>query len=63
PIWRRWSGCHRRSRVENKLHCGTLPGQRLMARDIDRQVSELQVRVAVLNGFTAPGIPVTEAEG
>ncbi|MCA3463221.1 MAG: IS5/IS1182 family transposase, partial [Rhodobacter sp.] len=46
-----------------KMHCGKLPGQRLMARDIDRQVSELQVRVAVLNGFTAPGIPVTEAEG
>ncbi|MCA3485095.1 MAG: IS5/IS1182 family transposase, partial [Rhodobacter sp.] len=63
PIWRRWSGCHRRSRVETKMHCGKLPGQRLMARDIDRQVSELQVRVAVLNGFTAPGIPVTEAEG
>ena len=38
-------------------------GQRLMARDIDRQVAEVQVRVAVLNGSTAPGIPVTEAEG
>ncbi|MCA3489447.1 MAG: IS5 family transposase, partial [Rhodobacter sp.] len=63
PIWRRWSGCHRQSRVETKMHCGKLPGQRLMARDIDRQVSELQVRVAVLNGSTAPGIPVTEAEG
>ncbi|MCA3506994.1 MAG: IS5/IS1182 family transposase, partial [Rhodobacter sp.] len=42
---------------------GKLPGQRLMARDIDRQVAEVQVRVAVLNGSTAPGIPVTEAEG
>jgi len=63
PIWRRWSGCHRRSRVETKMHCVKPPGQRLMARDSDRQVSEFEVRVAVLNGSTAPGIPVTEAEG
>jgi hypothetical protein len=33
------------------------------ARDFDRQVAEFQVRVAVLNGFTALGIPVTEAVG
>ncbi len=62
-IWRQWSGCHRRSRAEPKMHCGKLPGQRLMARDSDRQVSGFQVRVAVLNRFTAPGIPVTEAAG
>jgi hypothetical protein len=60
-IWRRWSGYHRRSRVETKMHCVKLLGQRLMARDFDRQVAEFQVRVAVLNGFTALGIPVTEA--
>ena len=30
-------------------------------RDFDRQVAELQVRIAVLNGYTALGIPVTEA--
>ena len=41
----------------------SLLGQRLMARDFDRQVAEFQVRVAVLNGFTALGIPVTEAVG
>jgi hypothetical protein len=40
-----------------------LLGQRLSARDFDRQVAEFQVRVAVLNGFTALGIPVTEAVG
>ena len=32
-----------------------------MARDFDRQVAEFQVRLAVLNGFTALGIPVIEA--
>ena len=40
---------HRRSRVETKMHCLKLLGQRLMARDFDRQVAELQVRIAVLN--------------
>lgn len=59
-IWQRWSGYHRRSRVEAKRHCVKLLGQRLSARDFDRQVAEFQVRVAVLNGFTALGIPVTE---
>ena len=62
-LWRRWSGYHRRSRVETKMHCMKLLGQRLMARDFDRQVAELQVRIAVLNGYTALGIPVTEAVG
>jgi hypothetical protein len=62
-IWRRWSGYHRRSRVETKMHCVKLLGQRLGARDFGRQVAEFQVRVAVLNGFTALGIPVTETVG
>jgi len=62
-LWRRWSGYHRRSRVETKMHCVKLLGQRLMARDFDRQVAELQIRIAVLNGYTALGIPVTEAVG
>jgi hypothetical protein len=44
-------------------HCVKLLGQRLMARNFDRQVAEFQVRVAVLNGFTALGIAVTEVVG
>ena len=40
-----------------------LLGQRLMARDFDRKAAELQVRIAVLNSYTAPGIPVAEAAG
>lgn len=62
-IWRRWSGYHRRSRVEAKMNCIKLLGQSLMARDFDRQVAELQVRIAVLNGYTALGVPVTEPVG
>ena len=45
------------------MHCVKLLGQRLMARDFDRQVAEFQVRVAVMNGFTALGIPETQAIG
>ena len=41
-IWRKWSGYHRRSRAETKMHCVKLLGQSLMARDFDRQVAELQ---------------------
>jgi hypothetical protein len=33
--------------------------QSLMARDFDRQVAEIQIRIAVLNRYTALGIPVT----
>lgn len=62
-LWRRWSGYHRRSRAETKMHCVKLLGQRLMARDFDRQVAEFQVRVAVLSGYTALGIPVTKVAG
>ena len=62
-LWRRWSGYHRRSRVETKMHCVKLLGQRLSARDFDRQVAEIQICAAVLNGFTALGIPRTLAAG
>ena len=40
-----------------------LLGQRLMARDFDRQVAEIHVRIAVMNGYTALGILVTETVG
>ncbi len=62
-LWRLWSGYHRRSRVETKMHCIKLPGQSLMARDFERQVAEIQIRIAVLNRYTALGIPVTEPVG
>jgi hypothetical protein len=62
-VWRRWSGYHRRSRAETKMHCAKPLGQRLTAKDFHPQVAEFQVRVAVLNGFTALGRPVTDAVG
>jgi hypothetical protein len=62
-LWRRWSGYHRRSRVETKMHCLKLMGQSLMARDFERQVAEIQIRIAVLNRYTALGISITEPVG
>jgi len=62
-LWRNWSRYLRRSRVKTKMHCMKLLGQRLIARNFDRQMAEVQVRIAVLNGYTALGIPVTKAVG
>ncbi len=45
------------------MHCMKLLGQRLMARDFDRQVAEVQVRIAIMNGYTGLGIPVTKTTG
>ena len=74
-LWRQVAGYHSRSRVETKMNCVKLLDQRLSARDFDRQVAEIQIRAAILNhcpamqftcirgGFTALGIPKTEAVG
>jgi hypothetical protein len=43
------------------MHCVKLLGQRMMAWDFDRQVAEVQVRIGVLNSYTALGIPNTKA--
>ena len=53
----------KQQRGKGEMHCVNLPGQRLTARDFDRQVAEFQVRAAVMNGFTALGIPVIEVVG
>ena len=62
-IWRRWSGYHRRSLVETKMRCFKLLGERVMARNFDSQVAELQIRAAILNRFTALGTPQTQRVG
>lgn len=62
-IWKKWSGYHRRSLVETKMRCFKLLGERVMARDFERQVAELQVRVAILNRFTQLGTPTTVRVG
>lgn len=41
------------------MYCVKLLGQRLSARDFDRQVAGIESRAAILNGFTALSIPRT----
>jgi len=53
-IWTRWSGYHPCSLVEAKMQCFKLMDERVMARDFDRQVAELQMRAVILNRFTQP---------
>ena len=45
------------------MHCMKLLGQSLMARDFERQVAEIQIRIAALNRYTAIGLPITEPVG
>lgn len=59
-IWRSWSGHHRRSRIEAKMRCLKLLGERLMARTFGRQTTELHIRAALLNRFTRLGTPKTQ---
>ena len=49
--------------LTKKMRFTKLLGQRLAAWDFDPRAAEFQVRVAVLNGFTAFGILLTEVVG
>ena len=68
-----WAPAHFTWRDGNVLH-GFIPARYVgsestddpahaLARDFDRQVAEIQIRIAVLNRYTALGIPVTEPVG
>jgi len=59
-LWKKWSGYHRRSLVETKMHCIKLLGDKLTARSFSSQVNEIHARVAVLNRFTELGRPYTQ---
>ena len=59
-VWKKWSGYHRRSLVETKMHCIKLLGDKLSSRNFQSQVNEIHARVAVLNRFTELGRPHTQ---
>ena len=54
-FWKRWTGYHARSRIEAKMRCLKAFGERISARDPDRQTAEIQIRVALMNRFSALG--------
>lgn len=54
-FWKRWTGYHVRSRIEAKMRCFKAFGDRISARDPDRQTAEVQIRIALMNRFSALG--------
>jgi hypothetical protein len=67
-FWKRWTGYHARSRIEAKplivcsqttagqwMRCLKAFGERIAARDPDRQTAEIQIRIALINRFNALG--------
>ena len=54
-FWKRWTRYHARSRIEAKMRCLKAFGERIMARDPDRQTAEVQIRIALMNRFNALG--------
>ena len=54
-FWKHWTGYHASSRVEAKMRCLKAVGERIAARDPDRQTAEIHIRVALMNRFNALG--------
>ncbi len=54
-FWKRWTGYHSRSRIEAKMRSLKAFGERIAARDPDRQIAEIQIRIALMNRFSALG--------
>jgi len=54
-FWKRWPGYHARSRIEARMRCLKSFGERIMARDPDRQTAEIHIRIALMNRFNAFG--------
>ena len=60
-LWKKWAGYHVRSRVEAQMNCLKLFGERIMSLDPDRQTAEIQIRIAIMNRFSALGRAEIEA--
>jgi hypothetical protein len=52
---KRWTGYQVRRRAEAKMRCLQSFGERIAAKDFDRQTAEIQIRVALMNRFSALG--------
>jgi hypothetical protein len=54
-FWKHWAGYHVRIWVEAKMRCLKAFGERIAARDPDRQTAEIQIRIVLMNRFSALG--------
>ena len=52
-FWMRWTGYHVRSQIKAKMRCLKAFGERIAARDLDRQTAGIQIRIALINRFNA----------
>ncbi|MCB1380153.1 MAG: IS5/IS1182 family transposase, partial [Alphaproteobacteria bacterium] len=52
-LWKKWAAYHVLSRVEAQMNRLKLFGERIMSRDPDRQTAEIQIRIAIINRFSA----------
>lgn len=60
-LWKKWTGYHVRSRVEALMNGLKLFGERIMSRDPAHQTAEIQIRIAIMNRFSALGRAEIEA--
>ena len=58
-IWKKWSGYHRRSLSETKMHCFKLLADKVKSKSLQSQITELRICAAILNRFTEMGTPQT----
>lgn len=61
--WKEDSDYHRRSIAENMMYRFKQLGDKLFSREFDRQVTEAQVRAAIINTFTYLGMPQSVRAG
>ena len=54
-VWKRWTGYHACSWIEAEMRGRKSFGERIAARDPDRQIAEIQIRMALMNRFPALG--------
>lgn len=54
-FWKRWTGYHTRNRIEARMRCLKSFGERIMARDPDRQAAEIHIPIALMNRFNTLG--------
>ena len=54
-FWKRWTRYHARRRIAAKMRCLKSFGERIAARDPDRQTAETHIRIALMNRFSALG--------
>lgn len=52
-FWNRWTGYHARSRIEAKMRCLRAFGERIAARHPESQTAEIQIRIVLMNRFSA----------